>query len=190
LPHGKKIYTFIGRLTSQKQPLKFLELSKNRLTISDECYVLVGDGELASQALAFISKNSLNNVIRIPYIENTLELNAVSDGIVFTSEYEGLPIAMLEAISMGVPVFSTDVGDIADVLKEYGGGEVVQSSCNEKEFYEAFSHWLHRCKEYANNLISQEHRILDRFSSINIAKQYETCWENAIKSYNKNKTAT
>lgn len=185
LPKGKKIYTFVARLTEQKRPLLFLNLAKSRLAHDDECYVLVGDGELASQALDFIKRHALKNVIRISYIENTLELNAVSDGIIFTSAYEGLPIAMLEAIAMGVPTFSTDVGDIANVLAEYGGGAVIPATCSDEQLNEAYTRWLARRNEYAANLRAREGEILDRFSSVNIAGQYVACWEKAMTAYGK-----
>ena len=145
----------------------------------------MGDGELAQQSLDFIKKHKLNNVIRIPYIKNTLELNAVSNGIIFTSAYEGLPIAMLEAMAMGVPTFSTDVGDIVDVLSEYGGGAVVPAMCSDEKMNEAFIRWLFRRSEYAVNLRTQEREILERFSSDNIAKQYVECWKKAMTVFGK-----
>jgi len=59
LPVDKKIFTFVGRLTKQKRPLDFLRLAKSRLGHSDEYFVLVGDGELAAEAQAFIDKYGL-----------------------------------------------------------------------------------------------------------------------------------
>lgn len=185
LSQGKKIFTFIARLSQQKRPLSFLELAKSRLGNIDECYVFVGDGELASEALDYIKKYKLVNVIRIPYIENTLELHAISDGIVFTSSYEGLPIAMIEALAMGVPAFSTDVGDIADVLTEFGGGMVLPVQHSVLQLEEAFKLWLSRREIYVMNLKQNEENILKKFSSENISKQYVYCWDKLMISYKK-----
>ncbi len=183
LPVDKKIFTFVARLTPQKRPLEFLHLAKQRLRYTDEYFVLVGDGELAPQALDFINQHALNNVMRIPYIEETLDLHAVSDGIIFTSAYEGLPIAMIEALAMGVPTFATDVGDIADVLAEYGAGTVVPATWSIDRVHEAFVAWLQRRGEYAANLKKCEHVILERFSSENISEQYVECWQTAMNRY-------
>jgi len=183
LPAEKKIFTFVARLTKQKRPLLFLELVKSRLKNTDEYYVFVGDGEMACEALKFIEENNLNNVLRISYIENTLELHAVSDGIIFTSEYEGLPIAMIEAITMGVPVFATDVGDIGDVLNEFDGGAVQPVTSTAQQMIEAYDVWMHRRSDFVSNLVQNEQNILDRFSSVNISKQYELCWNNLISRY-------
>ncbi len=183
LPTDKQIFTFVGRLTQQKRPIEFLRLAKERLKFDDELFVLVGDGELATEAQSFIKINDLKNVVCIPYIQNTLELNTVSEGIIFTSAYEGLPIAMLEALAMGVPTFATDVGAIADVLSEYGGGAVVPVSLPTSDVYKEFEIWLAHRGEYVNNLVKNEHAILERFSSKNIAQQYVFCWESAMKQY-------
>jgi glycosyltransferase involved in cell wall biosynthesis len=183
LPAGKQIFTFVGRLTQQKRPIEFLRLAKERLKFDDEFFVLVGDGELASETQTFIKINDLQNVKCIPYIENTLELNAVSDGIIFTSAYEGLPIAMLEALAMGVPAFATDVGAIADVLTEYDGGVVIPVTLPASDVYKAFENWLRHRSDYVKSLVKNEQAILERFSSKNIAQQYVTCWESAMKQY-------
>lgn len=183
LPIGKRLYTFVARLTQQKRPVEFLKLAMRRIQHEDEFFVLVGDGELARESEDFIDKNVLHNVKRIPYIENTLELNAISSGIIFTSAYEGLPIAMLEAISMGVPGFATDVGDIADVLHKYHGGEVFPVNMQADDVALAFEDWLVQCGEYSSSLRSLEGEILERFSSENIAEEYVTCWQAAMDEY-------
>ena len=183
LPQGKRLFTFVARLTPQKRPVEFLKLALQRIQHEDEFFVLVGDGELAREAEEFISKHALHNVKRIPYIENTLELNAISSGIIFTSAYEGLPIAMLEAISMGVPSFATDVGDIGDVLHEYCAGEVFPVAMAAEAVATAFAAWLWRREEYAVSLREREDDILERFSSRNIAEQYVACWQTAMGEY-------
>ena len=183
LPEGKQIFTFIGRLTTQKRPLEFLKLAEKRLSNEAEYFVLVGDGELAYDTQNFISKNGLTNVTTIPFIENTLELHAVSNGIIFASAYEGLPIAMIEAIAMGVPAFSTDVGDIADVLTEFGGGAVVPVNSSTEYLLKAFENWMAHRDEYASSLDENEQKILERFSSKSIAQQYIRCWEGAMDQY-------
>ena len=89
----------------------------------------------------------------------------------------------LEALAMGVPAFATDVGDIANVLAEYGGGTVIPVICSAERQHEAFIGWLSQRKEYAANLKACERNILERFSSKNIAKQYVTCWHTAMARY-------
>lgn len=181
--HNKKVYTFVARLSKQKRPLRFLEIAKRRLQYKDECYVFVGDGDLSAESEAFIEENDLTNVVRIPYIENTLELHSISDGIIFTSSYEGLPIAMLEALAMGVPVFSTDVGDVCDVLSKYVAGYVVPVDQSINALLEHFEYWLSNRERYVKSLETNKEKVLDRFSSEAISNQYSECWNNLMFDY-------
>lgn len=183
LPAGRTIVSFVARLTAQKRPLAFLELARRRLPHANECFCLVGDGELAPEVAAFIEEHGLSNVVRHRYIENTLELHLVSHGLVFTSAYEGLPIAMIEALAMGVPVFSTDVGDIADVLQEYGAGCVVPVEADADEMERGFAGWMERREEYAARMRQEEERLLEQFSSDHISRQYASLFQGAMARY-------
>jgi len=83
--------------------------------------VLVGDGP-AKQSLQALSKklemqNAITFVGRQPNEAVPRYLNQ-SHIFVMTSAFEGLPVAMIEALSCGLPVVMPDVGDIGDVAED------------------------------------------------------------------------
>ena len=57
--------------------------------------------------------------------------------MIITSEYEGLPLVLLNALAMSVAVVSTDVGSVSDVLSRDGAGIVVSSVGNVDQLSEA-----------------------------------------------------
>ncbi|WP_158939961.1 glycosyltransferase [Burkholderia sp. S171] len=183
LPENKALFGFIGRLTSQKRPVDFLRLAHARREFTDEVFVLVGDGELALDADAFIRDRRMTNVIRIPYVQNTLELDAVLDGLIITSAYEGLPIAMIEALNLAVPVFATDTGDIGIVLDEFNGGVVYPVDAVEADVASRFARWLGTRESFKASLKQKEAAVLRRFSSREIALQYVDCFDKAMLAY-------
>ncbi|MHC8412235.1 glycosyltransferase [Pseudomonas sp. Hz4] len=183
LPVSKKLFTFVGRLTGQKRPLEFLKIAQSRKDYVDECYVLVGDGELAKECVDFIRKEALDNVLRIPYVENTLELASVTEGLIITSAYEGLPIAMIEVLNFAVPVFATDTGDIQSVLEDFTGGCTVPVELYGEPRNIAYSEWLALLPNYRASLLGFEDAILQRFSSAQIAQQYVDCFNQASLAY-------
>src|SRR5690606_10817619 len=107
LPEGRPVFAFMGRLVDQKRPLDFLEIAARRVA-TNEHFVLVGNGALAGKVEEWLAANPGASVQWIPYVENTVEFWSLVSGMLVTSAYEGLPIAMLEALAMGVPVLSTD----------------------------------------------------------------------------------
>jgi glycosyltransferase involved in cell wall biosynthesis len=125
LPPDKKVITFISRLHQQKRPMDFVELARRFQTSPLTIFFMVGDGPLSQTVDAEVKSMRLNNFIRLPFYRPSSDIFAVSDVIVLPSEYEGMPMVILEAQAMGIPVVATDVGNIRDVLNVTGGGRVV-----------------------------------------------------------------
>lgn len=120
-----KVFIFVGRLSEQKKPLTFLNLVRTAKKSHADCFFLmVGDGEMDGECDTFINKEGLTNLKRIPFHPCPPDLMALADGMIITSIYEGLPIAMLEALGVGIPVLSTDVGDIRLFLERFNSGQI------------------------------------------------------------------
>jgi glycosyltransferase involved in cell wall biosynthesis len=80
---------------------------------------------------------------------------------------------MLEALSLGVPVFSTDVGDIGLILDEYQAGAIFQPNSDIHHYNRCFSRFLLERENYASKLASNKDAIIERFCPRNIARQYD-----------------
>jgi len=125
IPLDLKVVTFIGRIHPQKRPLDFVELSRRaNLKGLNYYFLMVGDGVLSESVNGEIITKGLKNIHHRTFYSPSRDIFAISDVIVLTSEYEGMPMVVLESLSMGVPVVSTDVGNIKEVLLATGGGIV------------------------------------------------------------------
>lgn len=109
---------FIGRLSNPKNPnklidvIKILVLKKGNLRCA-----IVGDGELKEEIKNKIEKMSLNkNIELLGYMSNPYSVLANSKILIMTSKHEGLPMVVLEALALGVPIVSTPVDGISEVL--------------------------------------------------------------------------
>jgi len=117
----EKIYDliYVGRMDENKQ-LKFIIDAAANLSqdFPNLRIALVGDGperaELEKQSAHLGLKNKIFFVGKQNYKDIPRYLNQ-SRIFVMTSAFEGLPVAMIEAISCGLPVVVPDVGDIGDI---------------------------------------------------------------------------
>ncbi|ARS28391.1 Glycosyltransferase involved in cell wall biogenesis [Sphingomonas sp. KC8] len=179
LPIDKTLFTFMGRLVDQKRPLDFLEIARMNAQHTDWHFVLVGNGVLAPQVENFLKIHPMDNFTWIQNIDDTTQYWPAVDAYVVTSEYEGLPIALLEAISLGVPVISTDVGDIRHVLDLYDAGRVVPSIGFPEDFNDALQEFATNIVAMKDSLSVRGDEIIDFFSAEAICGQFSESFRKA-----------
>lgn len=99
-----------------------LENSQARLT-------LVGDGELKPEIINLVHELGIKESVH--FVGQTSDVQSYlskADVFVLTSKYEGLPLSVLEAMSVGLPIIATDVGGISDVIRQEENGLLIQSN--------------------------------------------------------------
>lgn len=100
----------VARLDKQKDHvtlLKAFELVNKEL--NDTYLWLVGDGPLKNELMIFVKENCLEkNVVFHGWQENLDEYFSKADIFALSSRREGLPYVLIEALSFGLPVVSTD----------------------------------------------------------------------------------
>lgn len=100
-------FTFItiGRLDSGKNHKLLIDAIKK----IDACLYIIGDGELKNYLDEYITINNLQDkVFLMGKQENPYKFLKNSDCFVFSSNYEGFPNVILEALACDLPVISTD----------------------------------------------------------------------------------
>jgi len=109
----EEIIVFIGRLEREKN-LKML--IKGCLDAKLKLFI-VGDGREANELRQFADEIGCDAVFQkaVPNAEIPSILSA-ADALALTSLYEGLPTVAIEAMAAGLPVVSTDVGDIRKLV--------------------------------------------------------------------------
>ena len=90
--------------------------------------VIAGDGPLKQELLDHADKLGISDRVKfLGFRRDTKDLLAIMDVFTLSSVEEGLPMAMLEAMSAGVPVVTTSVGDIPKVIEHGRNGLLVRA---------------------------------------------------------------
>jgi glycosyltransferase involved in cell wall biosynthesis len=127
-----KILLFAGRLVGSKNPILLID-SFHRLYIRDKKFklLIVGSGSLKGKVIKRIGELGLKDNIRLLGIlpqEKLACLCRLCDLFLLTSACEGMPRAVIEALASGVPVVSTNVGEIWRVVKDNYSGMLVSKN--------------------------------------------------------------
>jgi len=124
----------IGRLAPIKNHAFFLEVIDDVLKTSNAEKVkvfIVGDGEMYAEIEAKVreinSKYNFQPVVMTSWIKDIPAFNAGMDIICLTSKNEGTPVSLIEAQATGVPVITTNVGGVQDIIDQGNTGFVVNS---------------------------------------------------------------
>jgi glycosyltransferase involved in cell wall biosynthesis len=125
LPLSGKVVTFASRLHAQKRPMDFVELARRFSSDTNLSFLMVGDGPLALQINEQVQKIGLRNFYRHSFHKPISDILAITDVLVLPSEFEGMPMIVIQAQCMGKPVVVTDVGNNREVIDRTQGGEVI-----------------------------------------------------------------
>lgn len=130
LSPNKKWILFVGRLQKEKAPLRtieaFWEYCKKDKGVK---LIIIGEGNLKSKVKRLIRKLGIEENVSIfnsMTQKNLANFYLASEVLLLTSNSEGMPMCVLEALACGLPVVSTDVGEVKRVVKNGYSGEVVK----------------------------------------------------------------
>jgi len=119
------LFTCVGRLEPQKNPLLLLQafaaLKDPRIHL-----IMMGEGSLREQLATYIREHGLERRVHLLGKRNEVpECLAASDVFVLSSNWEGNPLAVMEAMAAGLPVVGTTVGGIPELVESGQQGILV-----------------------------------------------------------------
>lgn len=90
---------------------------------------IVGDGQESGHVASLIRRSGLDDLVTLEPSRRPVDaLLASSDVLVVSSDYEGLPLVVFEALQSGMLIVSRDVGGISEVVDEQQGHVLVNPS--------------------------------------------------------------
>ncbi|MBF8964225.1 glycosyltransferase family 4 protein [Pontibacter sp. FD36] len=125
-----RVVLFLGNLTAQKRPDRFLGAIKILKARHHNLKGwIVGDGVLREESEQLAQKLELTDAVRFwGYQSKVGDFIAASDILMLSSDTEGLPGVVLEAGFFGVPTVSTNVGGIKECLEDTVSGFITDKS--------------------------------------------------------------
>lgn len=168
---------FLGRLNNIKNPLRIVDIF-NQIYEKDNKVKMafIGDGELKGDLINKIKELNLQeNISVLGYKKNPYKILSQSKVLIMASKYEGTPMCVLESMALGIPVVSTPIDGIKDIIEDGVNGFLASDDIMlSKYIYEIISNSEKSAKMSKNSL--------DKFYEINNIENYK---KTIINIYNK-----
>ena len=175
---GKKILSYICRISEQKRPMLFLKIiAKLKEKRQDFKVLVVGDGNLLNKMKEKAKElNIYDDIVFTGSLKDTTEIYAISDLTINCSLKEGLALTSYESLSMGVPVISSDVGGQKELITDEVG-EIIPLMQDEKDIYlEKYN------QKEINDFVSAIDKVLN-----NLNEYKKNCRQRIINNFTINK---
>jgi len=121
-PKADFVFINVGRQDVNKnQELIIKAIAELRKETSDIRLFLIGDGNQHEVLKELSKKLAVEDIVTFTkIIGNVHDYLAIADVYIQSSRYEGLPLSILEAMAARLPIISTDVGGIHDIVTNNG----------------------------------------------------------------------
>lgn len=185
---GKLVLT-IGNITPVKgheRLLKVAEKMKEQQGDLIISFVIIGrvwdsQKKYYQKLLSYVKEKELSNVYFLGGTNEVKEHLKGADLFFCSSEFEASPIAVWEALSMSLPVVSTDVGDVKQIVQGNGAGFVMEG--RDIDGFVSRILKLVKDRELRNEMSINARKVALNYLDISIcAKNHLECYQDILNS--------
>jgi glycosyltransferase involved in cell wall biosynthesis len=162
------ILLYFGRLTEQKKPLQMLKFFHYLYLTNRKVHLVVtGRGNLLQKVKR--EANSHQNIHFLDYVstDTLVTLTKSADAFISLSCYEGLPLSVLEAATVGLPVILSNIPPHKELLTRISDGIIVENQKDTKKTLD----FLYSIKNRSN----MDRSLLNEYSWNLISEKYLRC---------------
>lgn len=155
----------LGRISLQKNPVMFNRIAEAFPNID---FIWIGDGELKGKLTA-------PNIKVIGWVDNKTALNYLTDADIFllTSLWEGLPMALLEAMYMKKICIVSDVVGNRDVIHDGQNGYI----CSSVSDYVKIINNIMARRSLDQIIVNAKENVINHYNSEIMANQYKQIYK-------------
>jgi len=178
---GAKLLGAVGRMVSVKNHKLLIEaLFHVRQTVPDVHLAIIGEGNMRDSLAAYAADLDLSECVslvretqKIDYFYGAIDIFCLS------SDSEGMPLTLLEALASGVPVVATDVGGIPEIIESGKTGYLVPKGSAES-LAQRIVELLQDPAKAAELALNGRNMVHERFPAEKMIKATEAVYEEVL----------
>lgn len=172
----EKVLINVGRMSKQKNHRLLVEcFSEIVQTYSNVRLLLVGDGELKGEIFNLAKRLKVDK--KIDFVGNVKKVEEYlqkADIFIMTSDYEGLPLSVIEAMAAGLPIIATKAGGIKELVENEKNGYL--SNVGDKESLVKYTLTLLQNPQECIRMGKNSKEMAQKYSVQNMVSKYETLY--------------
>lgn len=181
IPQNAKVMLFVHRL-SKRKGAHYLPEILNQLKNENVFLLVIGDGPEKQNTQSLIADYRLRDKAKfVGWIPQSEVINyfVIADVFLLPSEEEGFPHVILEAMAVGVPFVSFDVGGISEIIP-FEARHFLVPLGNIGKFSDWIKELLNLDEVKRNNLRDSLSKWVRQFDIKNIANRFKKIIENLL----------
>jgi glycosyltransferase involved in cell wall biosynthesis len=172
------IITFVGRMAPEKKPFLFIDIARlliNKSPMTTFKFVMAGGGPYVSKIQNRIKECGMQDQFILPgMMDDITPLLADTFLLYVVSRHEGIPLVIQEAQAMNIPVISTNVGAIRELISDGVNGYLINLDENTAEnFADKTMALLSDRQKYESMVASSKTALFPEFSMERMLTRYK-----------------
>ena len=128
LTQGSTYLVFVGRLTQIKRPDRLIDIARYlKITHPSVEILIAGAGEKLAELLGVTNKENLP-IKFLGWRNDIGHILSASDITILCSDNEGIPLTLIQASQSGLPIISTNVGSVSDIVVDGETGLLTETN--------------------------------------------------------------
>lgn len=181
IPIDAVVAVFMGRLNSDKGVQELLEAFDLVIKTRSNVYMMiVGPDETNGDHLSWPA-DAIQYIRSVGFTLEPEKFLMAADFLCLPSYREGFPMSILEAASIGLPSIGTRIYGVVDAIIDGETGILIEPK-NVMELYDAMLELIDNSPRRIEMGISARKRVLEKFSSEEVVKQYVIYFKSCLYS--------
>jgi glycosyltransferase involved in cell wall biosynthesis len=181
------LFVCVARFSRQKNHALLLEaFAQGPASDPSAHLVLVGEGSLREQLVEQVENLGLTQRIHFLGLRSDIpDVLAATDVFVLSSDWEGNPLSVMEAMASGLPIVSTAAGGVPDLFENGKEGFLIQRG-DVRGLANSMTSLLSNPERRQSMGMAAAQRARENFDASRMVQEYEQLYENLIaRSHNR-----
>lgn len=176
-----KILIYVGELSDRKNQKVIIEaVSLLKKEVRNIKLLLVGRGQLKEEYEKLIEELGVQEQVELlGFRTDVNQLLRISDIYVCSSKQEGLPVNIMEAMSIGLPVVCSKIRGNVDLIEDSKGGYLID--CNNTEVFSQYIKSLLNSSESCKKMTDINKERVKNFEISMVKKEMKKIYQNLDK---------